>query len=418
MRRWFRFPGRIKMLTDWNAVRSLGVPACGLLVMAAALASSGCDAASFVPPQPDELRGSGGTAAGGDNATAAPASLEIAPAPARAIELVLDQRDPDEAEVSKSAARTQAGINNVKLKISILGTESPKAKQVELVREALAHHPRVLVVEPADPADPQLAQAIREAQGQGIPVVLLNRPLTGLEPARAITGETKAKSSASPPEPTPSPATRSTPGPSPAPQVVVAAPPFASSAEQLVKSAIRNAEDAKLDPRAGAVVVVNTLGDPFIPERVLAIRNALKDAGITTIGEVRFARDVQAGEKLLTEHLLANPKVVLIFAVDSASSTTFRQVIQSKTNRRGLVVGCYVGEEQVADLTRLPNCAAVAEFTPTRAIRKAISTAVALSQGRDVPRRVELPINVNDMPENATYVKAQMQKGKEAEAEK
>ena len=37
--------------------------------------------------------------------------------------------------------------------------------------------------------------------------------------------------------------------------------------------------------------MINTAGDPFVPERVAAIRDALKAAGITAIDEIRFARD-------------------------------------------------------------------------------------------------------------------------------
>ena len=46
-----------------------------------------------------------------------------------------------------------------------------------------------------------------------------------------------------------------------------------------------------------------------------------------------------------------------------------------------------------ADMTTMIDVAAVAEFTPMRLLRKAITTAAALAQGKDVPSRVELPIN-------------------------
>ena len=63
----------------------------------------------------------------------------------RSIELVLGPHDADESEVWKTTARSQAGLEKVKLKI--LGPAEPPSTQADLVREALDRHPRVLVVE-------------------------------------------------------------------------------------------------------------------------------------------------------------------------------------------------------------------------------------------------------------------------------
>ena len=82
---------------------------------------------------------------------------------------------------------------------------------------------------------------------------------------------------------------------------MVAPPPFSSSARELVAAAIRNAKAAELDPNGGAIIVINTLGDQFIPERVAGIRDALKTAGITSVEEIRFANDVATGENLVKD---------------------------------------------------------------------------------------------------------------------
>lgn len=87
------------------------------------------------------------------------------------------------------------------------------------MREAVARHPQALIVEPGDPADKELAKAIHEAQAAKVPVVLLDRPLAQ---GAGNTG---------------------------APTILVEPEPFADSARQLVASAIRNAKNAKLDPR-------------------------------------------------------------------------------------------------------------------------------------------------------------------------
>ena len=53
-------------------------------------------------------------------------------------------------------------------------------------------------------------------------------------------------------------------------------------------------------------------------------------------------------------------------------------------------------------MVRVGDFAAVAGFIPNRVVRKAIATAVSLSQGKDVPSRVEVPVEVHDSDEKAT----------------
>ncbi len=89
---------------------------------------------------------------------------------------------------------------------------------------------------------PVWPRPLEEAQAEGIPVVLLSRP-AGDQPART-TGEPRRPVAA----PKSSPrrhALAATTASSLEPQS------FAESAKQLVASAIRNAKDAELDPRAG-----------------------------------------------------------------------------------------------------------------------------------------------------------------------
>ena len=73
--------------------------------------------------------------------------------------------------------RTQAGIDKVKLRPTFSAIQDPPAQQVELVREAVARNPLALILEPADPADASMAEVLQKAREDGIPVVLLNRPL-------------------------------------------------------------------------------------------------------------------------------------------------------------------------------------------------------------------------------------------------
>ena len=63
---------------------------------------------------------------------------------------------------------------------------------------------------------------------------------------------------------------------------------------------------------------------------------------------------------------------------------------------RLFVQSAFAAEGKLGDMTRVGDFAAVAGFVPNRVIRKAIITAVSLSQGADVPGRVEVSVEVHD----------------------
>jgi hypothetical protein len=69
---------------------------------------------------------------------------------------------------------------------------------------------------------------------------------------------------------------------------------------------------------------------------------------------------------------------------------------------RLFVQSAFASDGNYVDMIRVGDFAAVAGFAPNRVIRKAISTAVALSQGRDVASRVEVPVEVHDSDEKAS----------------
>jgi hypothetical protein len=360
---------------------SSGSFACAaLLATALAAGSFGCGAGDFMPPPPPELQGSADAAVG---SAAATPGLAGPSAGVRGLELIFSGRlDPEESEVEKSTARSQAGIEKARIRITVPVEASPGAQvqpastakdQATLVREAIARRPQVLIVEPADPADRELAKAVGEARAAKIPVVLLGRPVAA--------------------EPGAQPA-----GASAAPLILVAPPPFAESARQLVASAIRNAKNAQLKPEGGAILLINTAADTFVPDRVAALRDALRAAGITSIVELPFRRDGQVGRKLLTERLQADPKPVLVFGIDFQSTSTSNQVASEGVEGRPFVQAGYTSDENFNRMVVIGDLAGLAEFATGRVIRKAISTAVAAAQGRDLPGRVEVPVVVHDSP--------------------
>lgn len=380
----------------------------------------GCSSDSFVPPPPAELTNAGLGAAPAKVAAPVPLDLPEAASAVKAIELILNRHDAEEAGILKSAARVQAGLDTVKLRLTVLGenagsagTQAPTtAEQIELVRAAAARHPMALVVEPADPADSRLAQAVDEARRQGVPVVLVGQPLAGVEPDSGTHALKVTAKGAGGPAVAEGPGAQSSTSTSAKGRLIlVAPPPFARSAGQLVASALRNAKHGGLDPKGGAVLLIDTAADFFVEARALALRTALRDAGITTVEEVRFERKIELGEKRLTERLEAKPKLALALATDINSLAVVRVVGGKMSEKHPLVPAGYSSDENVGNLVRIGYLAAAAEYVPTRLVRKAISTAVALARGRNVPARVELAIEFVDSAPNTGLPRAQYGSG-------
>jgi ABC-type sugar transport system substrate-binding protein len=355
-----------------------------------------------MPPPPPELQGAGPEATPEISAPLLLDGSEISPTGAKSLELVLERHSPMESEAMKGAARMQAGYDKVKLKIESLSQQDLPARQVDLVREALARGALALVVEPADPNDARMTEALQDAQAKGVPVVLLNRPLSSGRSALTSLPNRSAATAKNSAPPTPSEATASTPGSRLTPAIVLVAPAsFIPSANQIVSSAMRNAKNAKLDPKGGAVILTHSTGDSFVEDRAAAIRSALKSNIINPVVEIRFSGDLEAGAKLLAESLRANPKPVMVFSVDSLTSAAARQALKEIVAERPFVLAGYAAEESYSEMAQYADFAAVAEFAPLRVVRKAITTAVALARGRVLPGRIEVPINVSDSPEDS-----------------
>ncbi len=156
----------------------------------------------------------------------------------------------------------QAGLDKVRLKTTVLRDADLPSDQVALVRDAIARHPLALIVEPADPTDTQMAEALQKASAAGIPVVLVNRPMStkGSAAAAAKAGDPVGKGSGASSANAVSPGTPNTSSSGGArPLVLVTPPSFNPAARLLVASAIRNARNAKLDPKGGAVLLMNAI---------------------------------------------------------------------------------------------------------------------------------------------------------------
>jgi len=252
------------------------------------------------------------------------------------------------------------------------------------VRKAIARNPLALIVEPADPADSELAKSVIEARDRGLPVVVVGRPLAGSHPVPAqASGSGKAA------------------GPAVGPLVQVVPELFARSASPLVEAAIRNARNAKLSPAGGAILVINTAGDTLFEDRALALRAALRNAGVTTIEELRFAGKAEDAQAELLALLRVNRKPVMVLGTDLLGVSAALHVTGDSGEDRPFVIAGYSSDDGLANMVMAGEYAALAIYNPEKLICKAITTAVAAARGEKLPDRVELMVLVLDSPGNS-----------------
>jgi ABC-type sugar transport system substrate-binding protein len=382
-------------------LRSAGVR-IGILLAGSMMGvvAGGCGTGDFVPPPPAELRDQ--ASGGSRNATAGSSKPVIDPytgegSRATIIEMVWARgRDPESEGTDKSAARSQAGLDRSRIRIlpdddpepaNSTGTikhETLAKSQAQFVRDALGRtqKPQALIVEPEDPSDSELARAVEEARAAKMPVVLLGRPLDGVK------------------------------GLGNAPVILVKPQSFTESAQKLVTLSMRNARNAKLNPEAGAILLIPAPGDAFIPDRVAAVREALEVAKVSPVDEIRMTRDIDDGAKRLTKRLEADSKTAMVFAFDFVSTSACNKVATNIGEKRPFIQAGYTSDDSLPRMALAGEFAGIADYVPVRLVRKAVSTAVAAAQGREINNPVEVQIPVRESPPGATSPKIQAQQNK------
>ena len=160
-----------------------------------------------------------------------PPGLESASVGARSIEMILDRRDPDRARGRSSRRPAPGGDRQGQAQTQILSANKihPHTRSNSFAKPSPAM-PWRSIVEPADPADPQMAEVVQKARRDGIPVVLVNRPLASQDKRGGLEEHPAPRLAAT------NPAAKRRSGAATSagakPLVVVAPPPFTDSARQ------------------------------------------------------------------------------------------------------------------------------------------------------------------------------------------
>jgi len=357
-------------------------------------AVAGCDASSFAPPRPPELSQARPLPIPTRGTSAPLPTPSTASSGVRPIELVVGRRSATDYQVLQNYARSQAGLDKVRIQISMADEANSAASQAELLRQAIARDPLAVVVEPSDPASPELAAAVEEARNRGILVVVVGRPLEGLSTAPQEASEASAAGSGS----SSSSKTRG-------PLVQVVPEPFSIAARALTEAAVRNARNAKLEPAGGAVILIDTGCDPLVEDRAAALRQALEDQGISTIEELRFTGPSEPAREKLVALMAANPQYAIVLGTDIESFTIAYEAASDLGADRPYVVAGFSAEESGSNMVHAGEFAGLAVYSAERLIRKAINTASQQARNREVAEKVELKIPLYVSAPGATVPK-------------
>ncbi|MFO0887790.1 MAG: substrate-binding domain-containing protein [Isosphaeraceae bacterium] len=305
----------------------------------------------------------------------------------RAVELVAAPCAPEDVENRRGHARAMAGLERSRIQIAVTGEGGSGESQASLVRKAAGRNPLVLIVEPADPADAELARAVDEARARGIPVVVMGRPLAVKPEAATAREAEKSKGSSA--------------GAGAGPLITTFPQPFADSARQLVEAAVNNASNIGFQPEGGAILVIDRRTDSLGESRLEAMRAALREAGVAPVKEVTFNGEYAEAKQKVQELIKAEPKIGIVVATDHPGLTGAFQVSLEIGDDRKFVVAGYSREDSSAGMAQGGEYAAAAIYAPERLLRKTIAVATAAARGEKQPDLVEVMVPVHVSPRSA-----------------
>ncbi|MDR3636039.1 MAG: substrate-binding domain-containing protein [Isosphaeraceae bacterium] len=302
---------------------------------------AGCDSLTMAPPAAPEL-----------SSITRPSET-----PPRTLELVLGGETIDRLFWAAKGP-PMAERRKVVCYEAHLGAGDPPAKQAELIRNALERHVSALIVEPVDA--PEVVDALRSAQAQSVPIVLLDHPVPGLGNAGPVT--------------------------------LVALPDFGPSARSIVASAQASAKTRKLPADGRALLLVNSRTDRRSADRVAALRSALKEAGTGLSETLQFTDTGEAIESSLRAKLTADPKITFVFAEEDQGLAAANHLRQELRDKRPFVTAGYFHFDSRDEPVPIEGCAAAVDGNQRGLIARAVDSAVRLANGEKVPDRIEVPL--------------------------
>jgi ABC-type sugar transport system substrate-binding protein len=332
-----------------------------LLILGMSLFAAGCDTFTFSPPRPAELSESpphvsAGVRTKGEVSTAN-----------KTVEVILTPRIEMDAEVLKSAVRLQAGIDKVRTQVAVPPETAPASAQVELLRKAIERKPAAIVLETPAAPTAELIQAVADARKAGVLIVYFGRPPVGSDASASNAGR---------------------------PLVAIVSEPLKKSAASLVANAVRAAKNGKIATDTGAVILFDPTVDSLVQDRVEALRDALKAAGVKKVEELRFEKTINDAQKKLIAYLDAHPETTLVLGVDAGGLQAADQATGDLKEKHRYAIAGYTDNEVARNQVMMGEYAAVGVFGVDRLLRRGLNIAAESLKGGDVPERVEIEVPV------------------------
>jgi ribose transport system substrate-binding protein len=316
----------------------------------------GCDsgepAAPSAPTRPLEA-----TAADGTSAEAGTS----APAEAKAMVMVFPGKPHMYEEIWERTARAEASGRKVRLDTLRPEPGDPPSKQADLIRRALADRPSALVVL-ADEDPAAVAPAVEEARDQGVPVVLLERPV----PVRGK------------------------------PVHLVTFGPIREATRAMVKAGLETIKAGGQPADSPILVLAHEAADSYVESRLAELLAALKDAGGNVLPTMTYRGNVPEATQAILSALEAHPKLALVFALDDraiSGGTTVRY-----GHRPELLLAGFAVERKTMELVAANQCLGLVDINAPALARRAIEVALDLAQGKSHPERVELEVRFRLAP--------------------
>ncbi len=288
----------------------------------------------------------------------APGSRGVVEPPSQTttVAVILPASGPVELEVWEQAARRQEATERALVEISRLKPGEPAAKQVDLIKEAVAKGNSAIVILAEDPA--AVAPALVDARSAGVAVVLLDR---------AVPVEGK-------------------------PFPLVQYEPERESARKLAAAAVEDAKATGFPPGGPALLLINGPADDHAKARQKAMREALEAAGVKVLSDVIFAGMSEQGESALKAGFLMHPPIAMVICdEDQGISGALRVRHALDHSKKRFVLSGYSADRSVVDLARKNVLNGVVDRNINEPMVKAFQVALAMVRGETVADRVEIP---------------------------
>ncbi len=309
---------------------------------------AGCDSDSYAPPPPVGLK------------TASSSSATAMPVRAKEVVLILPVEENADLRTYENVSRVEAGNLHVIHRAFRPRANDPASNQAALISQAVADGASALLVVPDD--SKETADALAAAGRKGVPIILIGRPL------------------ASPPD-----------GP---PYTLVTLPDYAASARKLVEILVEDTRKAGLPADAPFLLVKSVWKDETTAARTAAVAAALKAAGVTVAATVEVVEASDESRRRFDAALKAHPDIRAVFA-DDDQGFTIGTAARDETNPRGkYMVAGYVFSRNNVMLVATNQVSAMVERGVEPLARRATRIAVDRIEGRPVPDRVEVEMNL------------------------